>query len=540
MDANEVLKLAETSVTDDHSEQNRSSIALLLEHRGKSVLVPGDAADEQLLEAIDEVLSRRSEERLGLEAMVVPHGGSRTSMSRDLLDRIDCRRFLVSTNGARFGHPDPEAIARIVVHAHRPVALMFNYRTEQSDVWDDAVLKERFAYTTVYASDPECGLPVDVLEPRFEHVDLDPYAATLVQQGNEVRVTTSMAVDTVALEPRDLASLAGAIDEALRRRANVRRLGDDVDERELAGTLVNLAGAGARLRQRLLGPASGLIAATGAIQLVTADAGTQLPAEFVYDRDPPDDGAELCPNWRETLESGSCAGCEDTPLLVCPAAFWGLARSVERQVIASSARPVPNAPVDPLPFDSVLLAASERVDPKDVDLALAQISVAGPACTVATSWSEVRELISGGTWSVLALLGLRVEDRYGLPSVEVGGETIPLDRFADELGRHQTPGSLAIVIGGFDTDRDSTSIAGYVLQAGFSACITNSGPITGADAADGVARIVAELASPGDESTVADAVLRARRRLVASGNLLGLSLRCFGDLSRPIPPPASP
>jgi hypothetical protein len=76
-----------------------------------------------------------------------------------LLERIDCSRYLVSTNGSIFYHPDREAIARVVVHGGARPTLLFNSRTDLDEFWADATLQERYDYTTVYP-DGDDGLTV--------------------------------------------------------------------------------------------------------------------------------------------------------------------------------------------------------------------------------------------------------------------------------------------------------------------------------------------------------------------------------------------
>ncbi|MEZ5082471.1 MAG: hypothetical protein R2750_03330 [Bacteroidales bacterium] len=40
----------------------------------------------------------------------VSHHGSKSNISKKLLDLLDAKHYLISTNGDRHNHPDPEAI----------------------------------------------------------------------------------------------------------------------------------------------------------------------------------------------------------------------------------------------------------------------------------------------------------------------------------------------------------------------------------------------------------------------------------------------
>jgi hypothetical protein len=52
--------------------------------------------------------------RYKLDCFKVSHHGSKANTSPELLKIIDCTCFAFSTDGSRHGHPDPEAIARIL------------------------------------------------------------------------------------------------------------------------------------------------------------------------------------------------------------------------------------------------------------------------------------------------------------------------------------------------------------------------------------------------------------------------------------------
>ena len=68
-------------------------------------------------------------------------------------------RFLFSTKGTHYHHPDAEAVSRIVVGT--PGAeLQFNYRTRYTEPWkaQHHRLRRRFDYRTRYPADGATGL----------------------------------------------------------------------------------------------------------------------------------------------------------------------------------------------------------------------------------------------------------------------------------------------------------------------------------------------------------------------------------------------
>jgi hypothetical protein len=87
-------------------------------------------------------------------ALLLPHHGSRYNLSPELLALVDCRRFLISSNGSYFDHPDGETISRILTTV-RGAELIFNYRSEEALVWLDDDLIDQWRYTPTYPAEAE-------------------------------------------------------------------------------------------------------------------------------------------------------------------------------------------------------------------------------------------------------------------------------------------------------------------------------------------------------------------------------------------------
>ncbi len=151
LSVDEVFDLAEEPFDPDHSEPNGSSISFLAEFGGKSVLFAADAHSPQLARSIRRLMEQRGQGgKLKIDAFKMSHHGSARNNSHELLKMFDCRRFLVSTNGSRHHHPDPAAIARVVTLNSEPVELHFNYRSDESALWDDNALKDAHGFETFY------------------------------------------------------------------------------------------------------------------------------------------------------------------------------------------------------------------------------------------------------------------------------------------------------------------------------------------------------------------------------------------------------
>jgi beta-lactamase superfamily II metal-dependent hydrolase len=159
----DVDTLADSPFRPDAAPANGSSIALLAEFAGASVVLGGDAHAPVLADSIRKLLASRGLPRLALDAFKVPHHASQNNLSRELVELVDCPRWLVSTNGNHFCHPDREAIARVIKYSAQKPAFFFNYRTRFNDVWDRPDLREKYGYTAHYPAEGKTGLETSLL-----------------------------------------------------------------------------------------------------------------------------------------------------------------------------------------------------------------------------------------------------------------------------------------------------------------------------------------------------------------------------------------
>ena len=164
----DVEALADAVFTGDAGAPNGTSIAVLAEFGGASALLAADAHAPVLIASIQKLLARRNVKRLKLDAFKVSHHGSQNNVSRELIQLLDCPRYLVSTNGNHFSHPDRQGVARILVDGKylgsRP-ALHFNYRSAYNEVWARPDLQEKYGYSTHYPEAGSAGTTVALL-PR--------------------------------------------------------------------------------------------------------------------------------------------------------------------------------------------------------------------------------------------------------------------------------------------------------------------------------------------------------------------------------------
>jgi beta-lactamase superfamily II metal-dependent hydrolase len=156
----DVEALAHVGFKEDDSPSNGSSIAILAEFEGKRVLLGADAHPTVLVDAIERIVG--PDKKMELAACKLPHHGSSGNVSPDLVKKLKCPVYMVSTDGESHPHPSRNAIARVIKFGGEGLSLVFNYRSAQNRVWDDDDLRGEYGYTTEYPTIGKKGIIVDL------------------------------------------------------------------------------------------------------------------------------------------------------------------------------------------------------------------------------------------------------------------------------------------------------------------------------------------------------------------------------------------
>jgi beta-lactamase superfamily II metal-dependent hydrolase len=149
--------LAELSFEADRTLSNGTSIAVLVEYQGRRVLLAADAHPDRLIASVRSLAAVEGR-RLVLDAFKLPHHGSQRNISRELVEAVSCPRYLISTNGSYFKHPDEVAVARVIKYGGERPELIFNYRSSETLAWDNPRWQHRHGYQTSYPSPAEDGI----------------------------------------------------------------------------------------------------------------------------------------------------------------------------------------------------------------------------------------------------------------------------------------------------------------------------------------------------------------------------------------------
>lgn len=156
----DIEALAATPFEEDTSEANGSSIVLLAEYHGHSILLCGDAHPEDVAASLEKLAAERGVDAIALDAVKLPHHGSKANVSAELLGKVNCQAYLISTNGAYFEHPDDVAMARVIKYGGPNPGLYFNYLSKYNQIWANTSLQKDNGYSASYPAASGEGMVV--------------------------------------------------------------------------------------------------------------------------------------------------------------------------------------------------------------------------------------------------------------------------------------------------------------------------------------------------------------------------------------------
>ena len=125
-----IQELIDRPFQEDTGVPNGSSIALLVTYNAIRILLLADSHPSTIIEALV-LKGYSSSNRLKVDCVKVSHHGSKHNTMVELLEIIECYRFIICTNGHNaHGLPHKESLSRIIYHNHslgRRTELIFNY-----------------------------------------------------------------------------------------------------------------------------------------------------------------------------------------------------------------------------------------------------------------------------------------------------------------------------------------------------------------------------------------------------------------------------
>jgi hypothetical protein len=340
------------------------------------------------------------------------------------------------------------------------------------------------------------------------------------------RVSHGGAVKPIARGIADLLATAAA-HSSLRLKSKAART-----------LLIELAVAGHDLYMTLedeLGPLAGM----DRIQVVSASPDFPLPIELVYEREPPDEDARLCPEYLVDPErcNGACKGVDDTTV-ICPNAFWGMSKTIERLRVdpGAAAHPDdgyllcvadrPRTGRRDVRIDRIVVGASGRVD--EVDSAKLVAALAGAVS--AKTWKDLTTELSADDTQLLVLCP---HTDYEKLVLEIGRTNLTRGRIAARYvtgGRDVKPFVVLFGCRTAPTPDDPGGFAARFIQTGARAVFHSSTDLLSSHAIELASRLASRLVGGVDPpQLLSEAMTAFRRQAVADGYLAGLAIAAIGD-----------
>lgn len=131
---------------EDDAAANGSSIAFLAEYGGKRALFAGDSFPSVVLQSLNKLYDSRAP----IDLMKLSHHASAHNTSPELIEKLECKRYAISTNGSIYKHPAQVTVARIIKRGGKRPELIFNYATPYTKIWKANLLPLKHKYETTY------------------------------------------------------------------------------------------------------------------------------------------------------------------------------------------------------------------------------------------------------------------------------------------------------------------------------------------------------------------------------------------------------
>jgi beta-lactamase superfamily II metal-dependent hydrolase len=133
----------------DRSVPNLSSIVLLAEAHGKSILLTGDGRSDHLLDGLEEAGRLDADGNLHVDILKLAHHGSERDVTREFFARVTADTYVASANG-RDGNPDLTTlgwIAEAAKQSGRDIEIVVTNRTPSVTQFEKKFPATRFPYT---------------------------------------------------------------------------------------------------------------------------------------------------------------------------------------------------------------------------------------------------------------------------------------------------------------------------------------------------------------------------------------------------------
>lgn len=152
-DWNSHFKELEQYVDDDAldcSKTNEQSAIIVVHVNGKEILLTGDAVPSKLSEALDYY---RKGEMAHFDLIKLPHHGSYKNITQNILSKIECSEYVVSTDGSKFCHPNKKMMMKIIKWGTKKEGTILKFHF---NYYDDLIKKMNISESDCKSYNLEC------------------------------------------------------------------------------------------------------------------------------------------------------------------------------------------------------------------------------------------------------------------------------------------------------------------------------------------------------------------------------------------------
>jgi hypothetical protein len=350
-------------------------------------------------------------------------------------------------------------------------------------------------------------------------------------------------------EPEGLRKSVESIEALLSQMVDIPEKSLRMDKEEVLDIVRQLATHGRLIRDIIVDAAPPELGTASRIQVVETRYGSYLPIEFFYDNFAPNKRAKLCPHAMDALSGQTPSKCPHAsdPSFVCPTAFWGFSRVLERRAHIESddkdfeiCEPTLQRPrLDIL--TRALVGWSNKVNNADVTGAhgfvtsLAGVTSVKPVTV--RDWKAWEKAVDTDSPTLLILLAHSLEDpaESGFAALEIGKETLRAANLERPYVRRtdRDPGPAVLLLG-CSTELTSIPFHNFVARfraKGASLVLGTLASIRGRHAAQFVSRFTAALKKHvgQPDATFGDVLLEVKRQMLAQNDPFALTLIAYGD-----------
>jgi hypothetical protein len=283
------------------------------------------------------------------------------------------------------------------------------------------------------------------------------------------------------------------------------------------------------------------------LQLVSARPDAVLPLEFLYDFEPPAEGARICPQHKEALSGGqcpkTCARASDRRAYVCPMGFWGLKKVIERHMrplrepgvaVAVESEPVDGR--DSIEIaDNIVIGYSAEVKREQIASLAEQVrETFHKTPTVVANWNSWVDAVK--TTRPALLVAFPHNEGEGIDiRLEIGGDKLKaIDVTAEHVRYDGKPDPVVFLLGCdvAGTAQDFASHIRHFRQQGAAVVISTVATVFGAHAVRVGEEILSRLLDGKNEkkfATIGEAIRDAKRHALLDSVPMALCVVAFGD-----------